>query len=135
MVASNPPILTFTGGVLGGELHNRVDMQAYPTACAILENFRPRIQGPMTRRPPMLHVDGFDDHDEEGRLYSFLYSDAENYLVLHTATGFQFYAGDERITIPSVTASLAGSWTNASTSPSTISTSGGVLWLNANGSA
>ena len=135
MVASNPPILTFTGGVLGGELHNRVDMQAYPTACAILENFRPRIQGPMTRRPPMLHVDGFDDHDEEGRLYSFLYSDAENYVVLHTATGFQFYAGDERITIPSVTASLAGSWTNASTSPSTISTSGGVLWLNANGSA
>ena len=34
-----PSILTFTGGVLGGELHNRVDMQAYPTACAISENF------------------------------------------------------------------------------------------------
>lgn len=135
MVASNPPILTFTGGVLGGELHNRVDMQAYPTACAVSENFRPRIQGPMTRRPAMLHVDLFDDHNDRGRLYSFLYTDAENYLVLHTADGFQFYVDDERITIPSVTASLAGSYTDVSTSPSTAAVTGSTLWLTSNGSA
>lgn len=135
MVASNPPILTFTGGILGGELHNRVDMQAYPTACAVMQNLRPRIQGPMTRRPAMLHVDLFDDHDNEGRLYSFLYSDDENYLVLHTADGFQFYTGDERITIPSVTASLAGSWTDSSAAPSSITVIGSTLWLDSNGSA
>lgn len=134
MASVNPPVVTFTGGILGGELHNRVDIPSYQTGCSVMENLRPKLQGPMTRRPPLLHVDAFDDHNAIGKLYKFLYSDAENYLVLHTSAGFQFYVNDERVTIPSVTASLEEEWTAASAPPTTITVIGTDLWLDSDGS-
>lgn len=133
MASVNPPILVFTGGVIGGELHNRVDIQAYPTGAEVMENFRPRLQGPMTRRPPMLHVEPFVDSTKKGQAYEFLYDGNAAFLVLHTEDGFAFYLDHARLTIPSVTASLAGAWTNASTSPASITDTGPIVWLDSNG--
>lgn len=134
MANVNPPIVTFTGGVLGGELHARVDIQSYPTACEVMENFRPRLQGPMTRRPSMEHVGAFSDHTKKAYEYEFVQAGGNPFLIKHGADGFAFYLDDARITIPSVTASVAGGfWNNDSTPPATITLIGSTLWLDADG--
>lgn len=133
MANVNPPIVTFTGGILGGELHNRVDVQSYPTSCEVMENFRPRLQGPMTRRPAMEHIANSPDNTKRAYLYEFVQSSGNPFLVRHASDGFTFYLDDELLEIPSVTASLSGSWTNASSSPSSISVIGSNLWLDADG--
>lgn len=134
MASVNAPVLTFQGGIIGGELHNRVDIPTYPQGCEISENWRPKIQGPMSRRPPMLHVAAFTDHAKIGKLYKFGYSAADSFLVQHTSDGFAFFLDDVRVTVPNVTASLSG-WTDASTAPSTAAVAGGNLKLTANGAA
>ena len=134
MAAANPPVVTFIGGVIGGELHNRVDIPSYPQGCEISENFRPKIQGPMTRRPPMIHVGSFEDHSKRGKIYNFLYSGTNSFLVRHTSDGFAYYLDDVRTTIPNVAASLSA-WSDVSTAPSTASVTSGNLRLTANGAA
>ena len=128
MGSVNPPVVTFIGGVIGGELHNRVDIPSYPQGCELSENFRPKIQGPMTRRPPMIHVASFVDHTKRGKLYNFLYSAINSFLVQHTPDGFAFYLDDVHTQIPNVAASLSA-WSDVSTAPSTAAVSGANLRL------
>jgi uncharacterized membrane protein YgcG len=134
MTAVNPPIVTFTGGIIGGELHNRVDIPSYPQGAETMENMRPKLTGPMTRRPPMLHIDAFSDHSKKAKSYEFVYSGNAAFLVRHTSDGFAFFLDDVRVTIPAVSASL-GAWADASTAPSSSTTTSGVRWLYANGAA
>lgn len=115
MASVNPPVLNFSGGIIGGELHNRVDIPTYPQGAEIMTNFRPTLQGVMLRRPPMVHVDDFADHTLEGELFPFVYSTEQSYLVLATTSGFSFYANDGLITIPAVTSALAAAASTAFT--------------------
>lgn len=133
MTAINPPVVNFSGGVIGGELHNRVDIQTYPSGCEISDNFRPTLQGVLMRRPPMIHVDAFTDHDLKGELFPFVFNVDASYLILATTDGFKFYANDGVIEIQTVSSTLAGSWTDKSTIPSSISVIGSDLWLDADG--
>lgn len=135
MASVNPPVVNFSGGIIGGELHNRVDIPTYPQGAEVMQNFRPALQGIMTRRPPMLHLDGFDDHDEEGRLFPFQYSIDASYLVLATETGFKFYANDGEITTPLVTASLLASWSDQSTGFGSVTVVGTKVFLDSDGAS
>lgn len=133
MAAVNPPITNFSGGIIGGELHNRVDVPSYPNGAEVMRNFRPSLQGVMSRRPPLEHIDAFDDHNAKGRLFKFQFSIDESYLVLATEAGFTFYANDGRITTPSVSASL-GVWTDQSTGNGSVTDVGSRVFLDSDGS-
>lgn len=132
MASLNPAVVNFSGGIIGGELHNRVDIPSYQGGCEQMTNFRPTIQGVMMRRPPMVHVDSFDDHSRLGELFPFNFSTSASYLVLATLDGFKIYANDGLITIPEVTASL-GSATDESDSPSSMSTVDDKIFLDGDG--
>jgi len=132
MASVNPAVTTFQGGVIGGELHNRVDIQTYPSGSEVMTNFRPSLQGVMSRRPPMEHLDQFVDSDLKGRLFAFSYSVEASYLVLATEDGLSFYANDGLITIPTVSASLS-SWTDQSTGAGSVTLVGTKLFLDSDG--
>ena len=80
-----------------------------------MENFRPNIQGVMSRRPALYHVDNFSDSTKTGTLWPFYFALGDTYLVLATETGAKFYADSGLITIEAVTSTIAGTWTNQST--------------------
>jgi len=154
MAAVNAPILTFQGGIIGEELHNRVDIETYPAGAAQMRNWRPTLQGPMERRPPLIHVDTVETtqttgvatglllaltkeesvvSDLEPELFPFVFSTAANYLVRAQRDGIAFYLNDALITIPTNSSTLSSSWTDESASPSLIQTIGANLWLDADG--
>lgn len=135
IVASvNPPVVVFSGGIIGGELHNRVDIQSYPNGAEIMRNFRPTLQGVMTRRPPLEHIDVFDDHAKRGKLFSFQFSLEASYLVLATEDSFRFFANDGEITLPAVTATL-GSWIDQSTGAGSVTVVGAKVWIDSDGAS
>jgi len=102
----NPPIVTFTGGVVGKLIHNRVDIQSYPTSAEEQYNCWPYAQGPLDRRPGGKLVDEFTDHTKRGRLVDFVFSIDQSYIILATEEGFEFYTQDGKLTIDSVTSQL-----------------------------
>lgn len=134
MASVNPNVVTFSGGIIGGELHNRVDIPTYPTGAEIMQNFRPSLQGIMSRRPPMELVAEFSDHTLEGRMFGFEFSIAASYLVQATTDGFAFYANDGLITIPVVSASVAA-FTDQSTGVGAVTTIGTKVWLDSDGAS
>jgi len=150
----NAPLLTFQGGIIGEELHNRVDIETYPSGAAQMRNWRPTLQGPMERRPPLIHVDTVETSlttgvpigmllgltreesvltDLQPELFPFVFSTAANYLVRAQRDGFTFYANDGVIAIDTNSSTLSSSWTDQSASPSVIQTIGSNIWLDADG--
>lgn len=107
MAAANPPIVSFSGGIIGKRLHNRVDVETYPKAAEIMTNFRPDPQGTMSRRPPLEYIDSFTNHNRKGYCFPFVFDTTQSYLVLGTSDGFDFFIDDGRITTDSVTATIA----------------------------
>lgn len=108
MTQINPPVVSFSGGMIGKVLHARVDLPFYPKSSELMENFWPLVHGPMTRRPPLMYVDSFDDHNKKGFQLPFLYTTSQSYNLLVTDAGIAFYTQDGRIELPSVTAAIAG---------------------------
>lgn len=47
----NIPILTLNGGEYSPMIDARSDVEKYKSGCRTLENFIPRIYGPIERRP------------------------------------------------------------------------------------
>lgn len=107
MATVNAPILNFSGGILGNFLGGRVDVPAYAKSAEVMENWRPMAQGPMVRRPPMNYVDSFDDHSRRGYMMPFVFNTQQSYVILGDTSGFSFYIRDGRITVPTVTATIA----------------------------
>jgi hypothetical protein len=122
MAAINAPIVTFQGGIIGQELANRVDIPTYPQGAEVMQNFRASVQGTMSRRPPMMFVDDFADHDKKGRLFPFNFSVDDSYLVLANDESFVFYQEDVLLTVPEVTASIPNAGSTAFTNQSTGAT-------------
>ena len=133
MTAINAPVLTFQGGIIGGELHNRVDIQTYPQGAEEMSNYRPTLQGVMQRRPPMEHIDLSDDHTKRCRNLPFVFNVDTSYLVNLTEDRIAFYSNDVRVTTETVSSTMAASWTDLSTVPSSITVIGDDLWLDADG--
>lgn len=107
MTQANAPLVSFSGGIIGKQLQNRVDVDQYPKAAEIMTNFRPDPQGTMTRRPALEYIDSFTDHAKKGYQFPFVYDTAQSYLVLATSDGFDFLIDDGRVTTDSVTATIA----------------------------
>lgn len=106
MAQMNAPIISFTGGMVGKILHNRVDVQTYPSACEDQINCWPYAQGPMDRRMGFKFINEFYNSEQKGKLIPFVFSISQSYIILATESGFEFYTQDGKITIPSVTSQL-----------------------------
>jgi hypothetical protein len=109
MGAINAPIITFTGGVIGPLLHNRVDIQSYPTAAEEQLNCWPYAQGPLDRRPPLKFIDEFVNSSQKGKLIPFVFSVDQSYIVLATESGFEFFTQDGKIEIDNISTQTADS--------------------------
>lgn len=153
MTAVNPPVLNFSGGIIGGELQNRVDVQSYPNGAEVMTNFRPTLQGVMKRRPPMIHVDSIvsplqvgapiglllaltyssEQGDPKVKLLPFSFSVDQSYLVETSINGFRFFADDGLITTPVVAASISATWTDQSTGAGSVTIVGPKLFLDSDG--
>jgi len=107
MASVNAPVVSFTGGVIGKLLMNRVDTDTYAQSAEEMENFRALPQGGMSRRPPMEYLDSFTDHAKKGLLIPFVYDNTQSYVILATSEGFDFFLEDGKITSDAVTATIA----------------------------
>lgn len=106
MTAINPPVVTFTGGLIGKILHNRVDVPQYPTTAEIMENCEPYAQGPLTRSPGTGYVDEFTDSTKQGKLVPFVFSTSQSYMLKATSEGFDFYINDGLVETTLVTTAM-----------------------------
>lgn len=111
----NPPIVVFTGGIVGALLHNRVDIQTYPTAAEEQLNCWPSAQGPLDRRPPQRFIDEFVNSAQKGKLLPFVFSVEQSYIILATESGFEFFTRDGKILIDNVGVQLQDTSFNQTT--------------------
>lgn len=106
MAAINAPVTNFSGGTLGQLLQARVDVQQYPSGNEQCDNFWPMAQGPITRRPPLIHVHKATNASARYRPLPFVYSADQSYLVYAYDGVFRFFADNGEITIPEVTTTI-----------------------------
>lgn len=135
MGSVNVPVNNFSGGLIGEKLHNRVDVPSYPSGAAVQENFRSDIQGTLSRRPPLLHVESSADSTKDGVTWEFYNRIDDTYLIDVIPAGARFIRNDALITIPEVTATLSGSWVDRSTNAGSITVAGGQLFLDSDGAS
>jgi hypothetical protein len=136
MGAINPPVVTFTGGVVGQILHNRVDIQTYPTAAEEQTNCWPTAQGPLHRRPPLKFVEEFVNSDRKGKLFPFVFSVDQSYIILATESGFEFFTQDGKIVIDTVSSAFStftSGWFDTSSGASSATIVGDLLYLDSDG--
>jgi len=114
MATTNPNVINFSGGILGQRLHDRIDMDKYADGADVMENFRPNIQGIMSRRPALLHLDTPADEDLKGDLWPFYFAIGDTYLLDVTSDGAAIYANDGLITIDEVTSAIGNIYTDES---------------------
>ncbi len=140
MANANAFLQTFAGGEFGNAMSARVGIEAYQASCEVMENFYPQAQGPMGRRPPLSYIDSFANSDLKGILKGFQFDVGQNYLMLITNSGIEFFLNDGKLEIPEVTGELANGtfsnftgWTDNSGSGSSAAATGGYLALTANG--
>lgn len=140
MANTNAFLQTFAGGEFGNAMSSRVGIEAYQASCEVMENFYPTAQGPMTRRPPLSHIDLFTDSSLKGILKAFQFDVGQNYLLLLTANGIEFFLNDGKLEIPEITGEIANGtfatftgWTDNSGTGSSAGATGGVLRLTCNG--
>lgn len=103
----NAPVVNLTGGTLGALLHARVDVQQYPTGNEISDNFWPVAQGPITRRPPLIHTYKATNSSIVYRPIPFVFSADQSYLVYAYDSVFRFFTDNGEITIPEVSTSIS----------------------------
>ncbi len=140
MANVNAFLQTFAGGEFGDAMAARVGIEAYQASCELMENFFPLAQGPMCRRPAMEYIDSFANSDLKGILKGFQFDVGQNYLLLITSSGIEFFLNDGKLTIPEITATISNGtftnftgWTDNSGSGSSAAASGGVMALTSNG--
>lgn len=140
MSSVNAPVVSLTGGTLGSLLHARVDVPQYPTGNEVCDNFWPVAQGPITRRPPMVHVYKSTVGDVLVRPIPFIFNAEQSYLIYAYPSVFRFFIDNGEITIPEVSTSIPdgefssmGAWTDESVSPAAVSVLSGRLWLDSDG--
>lgn len=140
MAQINPPIVNFTGGLLGDLLAARVDLPIYPASAEVFTNFLPHAQGGMTRRPPLIFIDHTSNPAKRAHQWPFVFSVAQSYNIIATEDGFRFYIQDGEVTVPEVTAVISngtfdapGNWTNQSTGISSVTITSGRLWMDSDG--
>ena len=141
MTKINAPLLSFTGGAIGELMAARLNVESYLTASSIMDNWMPYAQGPMRRRPPLEHVDGFPVPGKVGALFGFKFSISQNYAILANNGVFYFWINGGQLDIEAVTATIENGdftlggtgWTDTSETGSTAVAIGQEMVLQGDG--
>lgn len=140
MANINAYVQTFAGGEFGDAMSARVDIDSYQASCDKSENWFPRAQGPMFRRPPLQYIGSFTDSTKKGVAKRFEFDVGQNYLLVLVEGGLSFYLNDGAIEIDTVTASISNGtfgnfsdWTDNSETGSEAGAANGRLYLDSNG--
>ena len=76
------PITNVTAGELSPLLHGRADLSKFYNGGQTVLNFRPRPQGPLSRRPGTYYVSETEDMSEASRLIEFIFGVTQPYVLL-----------------------------------------------------
>lgn len=77
----SPMQVSFNAGELSPQLDGRIDLEKYKTGCKTLENFIPKIHGPVSKRPGTHHVAAVKDSTKTVRLISFEFNVEQAYIL------------------------------------------------------
>lgn len=93
MAKASPAITNFNAGEFSPLLDGRFDLQKYPNAASVLENFVPTVQGPIRKRPGTRFV---NSSRNEGAcvLVPFEFSVSQAYMVEFGAGYARFHTAD-----------------------------------------
>lgn len=94
----DPIINSFNAGEVTPKLDARIDLQKYASACRVMENFIPLVEGGAMARPGLYYVDEIKDSSKKARLFSFQYSTEQAYIILAEEGVFRFFR-DEGIIV------------------------------------
>jgi hypothetical protein len=103
MPRATPLLAGFNGGEVSGLLGARADLQWYYTACRVLRNFVPLVQGPATRRPGFRFIAANKTQATRGRLAPFQFNVEQSYVVAFEHLVARFYMNRGRIEQPAGT--------------------------------
>lgn len=70
----NAPFVNFNGGEIGQEVIGRVNLEGYAACAAVLENWMPEAEGPMSKRPGFMFRSQPVADDPFVLLHPFIYS-------------------------------------------------------------
>ena len=90
---ANIPLLTFNSGELSPLIDARSDLSKYPAGCRILENFIPRIYGPIEKRPGTIFVHEAKLSPLGIRLIPFIFNSEIAYMCEFGELYARFYFG------------------------------------------
>lgn len=141
MAKEKTPLLRFNGGEVGKDIDPLVDLEKYPAAASIMENWLATVQGEMHMRGGLGWCSSVSDAGR-AMLYPFVFSASQRYGARFTSGRLRILQDGDVIIRPTVAtviqngnfSSLSG-WTNISVSPSTATAPSGLLRLYANGTS
>lgn len=90
-------INNFNGGEVTAKLDSRSDLQKYASACRVMENFIPYVEGGAQARPGLYFVAEIKDSTKKARLFSFQFSTVQAYIILAEEGSFRFFKDDGQI--------------------------------------
>ena len=117
MGRTNPQILSFNGGEIGGQALARVDLDIYPRTAEVLENIVPYTQGSMAKAPGTQFL---RETPSSGQaiVRPFVFNEDQTF-VLEISNGLmRFIQGTGYVSLEGALATI-GSWTDGSAAPET----------------
>lgn len=87
----------FSAGEISPELHARVDLAKYGNACERLQNWLPLIEGGIMRRPGTRFVASAKIPTKRARLYPFIFSTLQAYMLEFGERYLHFYKDNGQI--------------------------------------
>jgi len=100
MAKASPAINAFNSGEWSPLMDGRTDLQQYGSACKILENFIPSIQGPAVKRGGTRFVSEVKDSTKRTWLVHFVFNQTQAYILEFGDSYIRFYANHGVIGAP-----------------------------------
>lgn len=117
MGRTNPQILSFNGGEIGGQALARVDLDIYPRTAEVLENIVPYTQGSMAKAPGTQFLRETPS-SAQAIVRPFVFNEDQTF-VLEISNGLmRFIQGTGYVSLEGALATI-GSWTDGSAAPET----------------
>lgn len=95
---------SFNAGEWSPLMEGRVDLQKYPNACKLLENFIPTVQGPAVRRGGTRYMGEVKDSSAVTRFLRFEFNTSQAYAIELGNYYMRFWANHAPVTVSGVAA-------------------------------
>lgn len=94
-----PPLISFNSGEVGELVEARSDITKYQSACLVLENALPLVEGPAKKMPGSYYVCPAKNANEKARLISFSFSTIQDYIIEMGNQYMRFFMDEGQIVI------------------------------------